>query len=449
MNMPENATTSLASQLKLDAHWMPYTANRNFQRDPRLIVAAEGSYLIDDKGRRVYDSLSGLWTCGAGHTRKEIQEAVAKQLGTLDYSPGFQYGHPLSFQLAEKITELTPGNLNHVFFTDSGSECADTAVKMVRGYWRLKGQATKTKMIGRARGYHGVNIAGTSLGGVNGNRKLFGQAMMDVDHLPHTLLASNAYSRGMPQQGGIALADELLKLIELHDASNIAAVFVEPMAGSAGVLVPPQGYLQRLREICDQHNILLVLDEVITGFGRTGAMFGADSFGVTPDLMCIAKQVTNGAIPMGAVIASSEIYQTYMNQPTPEYAVEFPHGYTYSAHPVACAAGLAALDLLQKENLVQSVADVAPHFENALHGLKGAKNVIDIRNYGLAGAIQIAGRDGDAIVRPFEAGMALWKAGFYVRFGGDTLQFGPTFNSKPQDLDRLFDAVGEVLNKID
>ncbi|AJO76408.1 MULTISPECIES: aspartate aminotransferase family protein [Pseudomonas] len=449
MNMPENAPASLASQLKLDAHWMPYTANRNFQRDPRLIVAAEGSWLVDDKGRKVYDSLSGLWTCGAGHTRKEIQEAVAKQLSTLDYSPGFQYGHPLSFQLAEKITALTPGNLNHVFFTDSGSECADTAVKMVRAYWRLKGQPTKTKMIGRARGYHGVNIAGTSLGGVNGNRKLFGQAMSDVDHLPHTLLASNAFSRGIPEQGGIALADELLKLIELHDASNIAAVFVEPLAGSAGVLVPPQGYLNRLREICDQHNILLVFDEVITGFGRTGKMFGADSFGVTPDLMCIAKQVTNGAIPMGAVIASSEIYQTFMNQPTPEYAVEFPHGYTYSAHPVACAAGLAALDLLQKENLVQSVADVAPHFEKALHGIKGTKNVIDIRNYGLAGAIQIAARDGDAIVRPFEAGMALWKAGFYVRFGGDTLQFGPTFNSKPQDLDRLFDAVGEVLNKLD
>ncbi|MBJ2246008.1 aspartate aminotransferase family protein [Pseudomonas haemolytica] len=449
MNMPENAPSSLASQLKLDAHWMPYTANRNFQRDPRLIVAAEGSWLTDDKGRKVYDSLSGLWTCGAGHTRKEIQEAVAKQMGILDYSPAFQYGHPLSFQLAEKITDLTPGNLNHVFFTDSGSECADTAVKMVRAYWRLKGQATKTKMIGRARGYHGVNIGGTSLGGVNGNRKIFGQAMTDVDHLPHTLLASNAFSRGMPEQGGIALADELLKLVELHDASNIAAVFVEPMAGSGGVLVPPQGYLKRLREICDQHNILLIFDEVITGFGRTGSMFGADSFGVTPDLMCIAKQVTNGAIPMGAVIASSEIYQTFMNQATPEYAVEFPHGYTYSAHPVACAAGLAALDLLQKENLVQSVAEVAPHFENALHGLKGSKSVVDIRNYGLAGAIQIAPRDGDAIVRPFEAGMALWKAGFYVRFGGDTLQFGPTFNSKPQDLDRLFDAVGEVLNKID
>jgi len=449
MNMPEHAVSPLASQLKLDAHWMPYTANRNFLRDPRLIVGAEGSWLIDEHGRKVYDSLSGLWTCGAGHTRKEIQDAVAKQLGTLDYSPAFQFGHPLSFQLAEKITSLTPGNLNHVFFTDSGSECADTVVKMARAYWRLKGQATKTKMIGRARGYHGVNIGGTSLGGVNGNRKLFGQAMADVDHLPHTLLASNAFSRGMPKEGGIALADELLKLIELHDASNIAAVFVEPLSGSGGVLIPPEGYLKRLRQICDQHNILLVFDEVITGFGRTGSMFGADSFGVTPDFMCIAKQVTNGAIPMGAVIASTEIYQTFMNQPTPEYAVEFPHGYTYSAHPVACAAGLAALDLLLKENLVQSVVELSPHFEKVLHGVKGAKNVIDIRNFGLTGAIQIAPRDGDAIVRPFEAGMALWKAGFYVRFGGDTLQFGPTFNSKPQDLDRLFDAVGEVLNRLD
>jgi beta-alanine--pyruvate transaminase len=431
MNLPENAPVGLASQLKLDAHWMPYTANRNFQRDPRLIVAAEGSYLTDDKGRKIYDALSGLWTCGAGHTRKEIQEAVARQLGVLDYSPAFQFGHPLSFQLAEKITDLTPGNLNHVFYTDSGSECADTAVKMVRAYWRLKGQATKTKLIGRARGYHGVNIAGTSLGGVNGNRKMFGQ-LMDVDHLPHTLLASNAYSKGLPEEGGIALADEMLKLIELHDASNIAALIVEPLAGSAGVLPPPKGYLKRLREICDQHNILLIF-----------------AFGVTPDLMCIAKQVTNGAIPMGAVIASSEIYQTFMNQPTPEYAVEFPHGYTYSAHPVACAAGLAALDLLQKENLVQQAAELAPHFESVLHGVKGAKNVVDIRNYGLAGAIQIAARDGDAIVRPFEAGMKLWKAGFYVRFGGDTLQFGPTFNSKPQELDRLFDAVGEALNQID
>ncbi|WP_024643352.1 aspartate aminotransferase family protein [Pseudomonas syringae] len=448
MNMFEASDLPVTSQLKLDAHWMPYTANRNFQRDPRMVVAASGCYLTDDKGRKIYDGLSGLWTCGAGHTRKEIQEAVSRQLGVLDYSPGFQFGHPASFQLAEKITDLTPGNLNHVFYTNSGSECADTAVKMVRAYWRLKGQATKTKMIGRARGYHGVNVAGTSLGGVNGNRKMFGQ-LMDVDHLPHTLLASNAFSKGMPEAGGIALADEMLKLIELHDASNIAAVIVEPMAGSAGVIVPPQGYLKRLREICDQHNILLIFDEVITGFGRTGSMFGADSFGVTPDLMCIAKQITNGAIPMGAVIASSEIYHTFMNQPTPEYAVEFPHGYTYSAHPVACAAGLAALELLQRENLVQQAAEIAPHFERVLHGIKGAKNVVDIRNYGLAGAIQIAPRDGDAIVRPFEAGMKLWKAGFYVRFGGDTLQFGPMFNSQAQDLDRLFDAVGETLNLID
>lgn len=448
MNMPENAPAGLASQLKLDAHWMPYTANRNFQRDPRMIVAAQGRYLTDDRGRQIYDSLSGLWTCGAGHTRKEIQEAVSRQLGVLDYSPAFQYGHPLSFQLAEKIIDLTPGDLNHVFFTNSGSECADTAVKMVRAYWRLKGQATKTKLIGRARGYHGVNIAGTSLGGVNGNRKMFGQ-LMDVDHLPHTLLPANAYTRGLPEEGGIALADDLLRLIELHDASNIGAVIVEPMAGSAGVLPPPKGYLKRLREICDQHNILLIFDEVITGFGRTGSLFGATTFDVTPDLMCIAKQLTNGAIPMGAVIARSEIYQAFMSQPTPEYAVEFPHGYTYSAHPVACAAGIAALDLLLKENLVQSAAELAPSFEASIHGVKGAKHIVDIRNFGLAGAIQLTPRDGDAIVRPYEAAMKLWQKGFYVRYGGDTLQFGPTFNATAEEMNSLFDAVGEALNQID
>jgi beta-alanine--pyruvate transaminase len=448
MNMPQTATPSLASQLKLDAHWMPFSANRNFQRDPRLIVGAEGSWLVDDQGRKIYDSLSGLWTCGAGHSRKEIQEAVAKQLGTLDYSPGFQFGHALSFKLAEQVADLMPGDLNHVFFTGSGSECADTAVKMAKAYWRLKGQASKARFIGRARGYHGVNIAGTALGGIGGNRKMYGQ-LMDADHLPHTLQPGMAFTKGMAETGGVELANELLKLIELHDASNIAAVIVEPMSGSAGALVPPVGYLQRLREICTQHNILLIFDEVITGFGRMGAMTGSEAFGVTPDLMCIAKQVTNGAIPMGAVIASSEIYQTFMNQPTPEYAVEFPHGYTYSAHPVACAAGIAALDLLQKENLVQSAAELAPHFEKLLHGVKGTKNVVDIRNYGLAGAIQIAARDGDAIVRPYEAAMKLWQAGFYVRFGGDTLQFGPTFNTQPEQLDTLFNAVGDVLNKLD
>lgn len=448
MNTQQAHERPLASQLKLDSHWMQFSSNRNFQRDPRFIVSAQGSWLTDSDGRKVYDSLSGLWTCGAGHSRKEIQAAVALQLGTLDYSPAFQYGHPLSFMLSERVADLMPGDLNHVFYTNSGSECADTAVKMARAYWRLKGQSTKTKMIGRARGYHGVNIAGTSLGGIGGNRKMFGQ-LMDVDHLPHTLQPGTAFTKGMAETGGVELANELLKLIELHDATNIAAVIVEPMSGSAGAIVPPKGYLQRLRKLCTQHNILLIFDEVITGFGRMGTWSGAEYFGVKPDIMNVAKQITNGAIPMGAVIASSEIYQTFMNQTSPEYAVEFGHGYTYSAHPVACAAALATLDLLEKENLIQQSADLAPHFERTLHGVKGANHIVDIRNCGLAGAIQIAPREGDAIVRPFEAGMALWKAGFYVRFGGDTLQFGPTFNAKPEDLDRMFDAVGEALNHID
>ncbi|WP_409281798.1 aspartate aminotransferase family protein [Pseudomonas defluvii] len=447
MNQALQTTIPLASGLKLDSHWMPFSSNRNFRKDPRFIVGAKGNWLIDQQGREVFDSLSGLWTCGAGHSRQEIADAVAKQLMTLDYSPAFQYGHPLSFKLSEKIASLAPGDLNHVFFTGSGSECADTSIKMARAYWRLKGQPQKTRLIGRARGYHGVNVAGTALGGIGGNRKMFGQ-LMDVDHLPHTLQPDQPFTRGAAETGGVALANELLKLIELHDASNIAAVIVEPMSGSAGVLVPPLGYLQRLREICDQHDILLIFDEVITAFGRLGTITGAEYFGVTPDLMNVAKQITNGAIPMGAVIASSKIYDAFMYQASPDYAVEFAHGYTYSAHPVACAAALATLDLLERDNLVQQSAELAPHFEKAIHGLRGAKHIVDIRNCGLAGALQIAPRDGDAIVRPFEAGMALWKAGFYVRFGGDTLQFGPTFNTKSQELDRLFDAVGEALQGV-
>ncbi|WP_169531496.1 aspartate aminotransferase family protein [Azotobacter chroococcum] len=448
MNRPQQIPASPVAGLDLRAHWMPFTANRNFQRDPRLVVAAQGNYLTDAEGRQVYDSLSGLWCCGAGHGRREIAEAVARQLGTLDYSPGFQFGHPLSFRLAEKLASLTPAGLDHVFFTDSGSECADTALKMARAYWRLKGKPGKSKLIGRARGYHGVNVGGTALGGIGGNRKAFGP-LLDADHLPHTLLAENAFSRGLPAHGGPALADALLGLIELHDASNIAAVIVEPMAGSAGVLVPPEGYLARLREICDRHQILLIFDEVITGFGRSGALFGAERFGVVPDILNLAKQLTNGAIPMGAVVASSEIYATFMQQDLPEHAVEFAHGYTYSAHPVACAAALAALELLERENLVQRAAELAPHFENALHGLRGARHVLDIRNCGLAGALQLAPRDGDALVRPFEAAMRLWRRGFYVRCGGDTLQFGPPFTSSAAELDRLFDAVGEVLGGID
>jgi len=433
--------------INYQAHWMPFSANRNFAKDPRMIVGAKGSYLIDDSGREIYDSLSGLWTCGAGHTLPEIQQAVSTQLAKLDYSPAFQFGHPLSFQLAERIIQHMPEKLQHVFFTDSGSESADTAIKMARAYWRIKGKPSKTKLIGRARGYHGVNVAGTSLGGIGGNRKMFGQ-LMDVDHLPHTLQPDLSFTKGCAETGGVELANEMLKLIELHDASNIAAVIVEPVSGSAGCIVPPTGYLKRLREICDQHDILLIFDEVITGFGRMGTWTASEYFDVTPDILNFAKQITNGAIPLGGVVASHEIYDAFMQQDLPEHAVEFTHGYTYSAHPVACAAALATLDVLEKKNLIHQSAALAPSFEKLLHELKGAPNIIDIRNCGLIGAVQLAPRDGDATIRGFELGMKLWKEGFYVRFGGDTLQFGPMFNSTEADIDRLMNAVGDALHQV-
>jgi len=433
--------------INYQAHWMPFSANRNFAKDPRMIVGAKGSYLIDDSGREIYDSLSGLWTCGAGHTLPEIQQAVSAQLGQLDYSPAFQFGHPLSFKLADKIVQHMPEKLQHVFFTNSGSESADTSIKMARAYWRIKGKSSKTKLIGRARGYHGVNVAGTSLGGIGGNRKMFGQ-LMDVDHLPHTLQPNLTFTKGCAETGGVELANEMLKLIELHDASNIAAVIVEPISGSAGCIVPPTGYLQRLREICDQHDILLIFDEVITGFGRLGTWTAAEYFGVIPDILNFAKQVTNGAIPLGGVVASHEIYSAFMQQDLPEHAIEFTHGYTYSAHPVACAAALAALEVLEKKNLLAQSAALAPNFEKMLHGLKGAPHILDIRNCGLIGALQLAPRDGDATIRGFELGMKLWKEGFYVRFGGDTLQFGPMFNSTEADIDRLLNAVGDALYQV-
>lgn len=433
--------------INYQAHWMPFSANRNFAKDPRMIVGAKGSYLIDDSGREIFDSLSGLWTCGAGHTLPEIQQAVNVQLGQLDYSPAFQFGHPLSFKLADKIVQHMPEKLQHVFFTNSGSESADTSIKMARAYWRIKGKPSKTKLIGRARGYHGVNVAGTSLGGIGGNRKMFGQ-LMDVDHLPHTLQPNLTFTKGCAETGGVELANEMLKLIELHDASNIAAVIVEPISGSSGCIVPPTGYLQRLREICDQHDILLIFDEVITGFGRLGTWTAAEYFGVTPDILNFAKQVTNGAIPLGGVVASHEIYSAFMQQDLPEHAIEFTHGYTYSAHPVACAAALAALEVLEKKDLLAQSAALAPSFEKMLHGLKGAPHILDIRNCGLIGALQLAPRDGDATIRGFELGMKLWKEGFYVRFGGDTLQFGPMFNSTEADIDRLMNAVGDALHQV-
>ena len=431
----------------LEAHWMPFTGNRNFKANPRMIVSAQGAYYTDSNGRKIFDGLSGLWCSGLGHGRKEISEAVARQISTLDYSPAFQYGHPLSFELANRLRDLTPEGLDYVFFTGSGSESADTSLKMARAYWRAKGQGTKTRLIGREKGYHGVNYGGISVGGLVANRKTFGQGI-ESDHLPHTMLPETAFSRGLPATGA-HLADDLLRLIALHDASNIAAVIVEPMAGSAGVIVPPVGYLQRLRDICTANNILLIFDEVITGFGRVGAYTGAAAFGVTPDIMNVAKQVTNGAQPLGAVIAKKEIYDTFIGQGGPEYMLEMPHGYTYSAHPVACAAGIAALDLLVKENMVERVAALAPYFENAVHGLKGAKHVADIRNCGLAAGFTLSAVPGEPARRPYEVAMRCLEKGFYVRYAGDCIALAPPFITTPAEIDSLVNALGEALNATD
>ena len=433
------------SKDELNAHWMPFTGNRQFKESPRLMVRAKGAYYTDSEGRQIFDGLSGLWTCGLGHSRDEINEAVSKQVAELDYSPGFQYGHPLSFKLANKVIELTPSGLDHVFFTDSGSETIDTALKIARGYWRSKGQPGKSKFIGRIKGYHGVNYGGVGVGGIGYNRKLFGQSV-DADHIGHTVLDENRFSRGMPETGA-HLADELEELVLLHDASNIAAVIVEPLSGSGGVLPPPKGYLNRLREICHEHNILLIFDEVITGFGRLGSMTGADEFGVTPDIMTLAKQITNGAIPLGAVVLGSEIYDTFMDNGGPDYMVEFPHGYTYSAHPVACAAGLAALDLLVNENLVERVKEVSPVFEEALHSLRSAPFVTDIRNYGFAGGLSLEDFPGEPMRRPFDVGLKCLEKGFYVRWGADTLLLAPPFVATREEIDGLINAVGESLHE--
>ncbi len=428
----------------LAAHWMPYTGNRQFKADPRLIVGAQGAYFTSHDGRQIFDGLSGLWCSGLGHGRKEITEAVSRQVATLDYCPAFQFGHPLSFELANKIVERMPAGLNRVFFTGSGSESADTSLKMARAYWRAKGQASKTRLIGRVKGYHGVNFGGISVGGIVANRKLFGQGV-EADHLPHTQPAHGSFFKGMPPTGA-ELAEHLLDLIALHDASNIAAVIVEPFSGSAGVVIPPVGYLQRLREICTANNILLIFDEVISGFGRSGAWTGAEAFGVTPDILNFAKQVTNGAQPLGGVVAKQEIYDTFMAQGGPDYMLEFPHGYTYSAHPVACAAGVASMDLLASDNAVQRVRELAPYFENAVHGLRGAKHVADIRNYGLAAGITISPLPGEPAKRPYEIAMAMYAKGFYVRYGGDTIQLAPPFISTPAEIDRLVSALGDTLN---
>jgi beta-alanine--pyruvate transaminase len=433
------------SQKGLDAYWMPYTSNRQFKSDPRIIVGAEGAYYINDKGQKIFDGLSGLWTCGMGHNLPEIADAVSEQLRTLDYAPAFQYGHPKAFELAEKLVELTPEGLDRVFLVNSGSEATDTATKIARAYWRQKGQPSKQRIIGRAKGYHGSSWGAISWGGIGGNRKMWGQAI-ESDHLPHTLQADKAFTPGMAQTGE-ELADQLLEMIALHDASNIAAVIVEPISGSAGVIVPPEGYLQRLATICKQHDILLIFDEVITGFGRIGSYFAAQTFGVTPDMICVAKQITNGCVPMGAVFTQNEIYNTYMEKGGAAHNIELPHGYTYSGHPIACAAALASLKVLEQQQLIPRVAEMAPIFESAIHSIKGADHVTDIRNFGFAAGLTIAARDGDPGVRPYEIAMKLWQRGFYVRYGGDTLQLGIPFITQADEIERLANAMGDAINQ--
>jgi beta-alanine--pyruvate transaminase len=430
--------------LNLDAYWMPYTGNRQFKRDPRIIQSAQGVWFTDSDGRQVLDGHSGLWTTGLGHARPEITEAVSRQMAELDFCPPFQFGHPKAFELATKIADLMPGDLNHVFYTNSGSESADTSLKMARAYWQLKGETGKTRFIGREKGYHGVNYGGVAVGGIPANKKLFGE-VLEADHLSHTMLPENAFTRGMPSHGA-HLADELEAVVERYGADTIAAVIVEPMGGSAGVLPPPQGYLQRLRELCDKHNLLLIFDEVITGFGRCGAMTGADAFGVIPDILNVAKQLTNGAVPMGAVIASSEVHETFMANAGPDYVLEFAHGYTYSAHPVACAAGLAALDVLVEEDLPQRVAAEAPYFESLLHDqLSDKPFVTDVRNYGFAGAITLEAIGDEPLRRPFEVAMAMWERGVLVRYGGDTIQMAPHFVMQREQMDQLVGTLADCL----
>tara|TARA_R110002073_G_scaffold5619_6_gene34512 strand:- start:1565 stop:2890 length:1326 start_codon:yes stop_codon:yes gene_type:complete len=438
-------TTDRPTQAQLDAHWMPFSANREFKADPRLLVAADGAYFTDADGRKIFDGLSGLWTSGLGHNVPEIREAVYEQLGTLDLSPSFQFGQPKSFQLAEKITDLMPGGLNRVFYTNSGSEAVETALKIARAYWGIVGKPHKTKFIGRQKGYHGVNFGGISVGGIAANRAPFGDAL-SADHLRHTLLPENKFTKGQPPVGA-HLAEELLDLIALHDAGTIAAVIIEPMAGSGGVLPPPEGYLGRLREICDQHDILLIFDEVICAFGRVGANTAAEAFGVTPDMMTIAKQLTNGAIPMGATVVKQGIYDTFMGQDKPEYLLELPHGYTYSGHPVACAAGLAALAVLERDGLVARVNDLSSYFAELVHDLKQCPNIEDIRNCGFAAGLSLTHYPGEPARRPYEVAMSMWKKGFYVRYGADTIQLGLPFITEKSEMDLLINALGESLNE--
>jgi beta-alanine--pyruvate transaminase len=431
----------------LDAFWMPFTANRQFKENPRLLVSAKDMHYKSHDGREVLDGTAGLWCCNAGHGRPRIVEAVQKQVAELDYAPAFQMGHPKAFELAARLAAMLPSPLDHVFFTNSGSESVDTALKIALAYHRAKGNGTKVKLIGRERGYHGVGFGGISVGGISGNRKTFGNALGGIDHIRHTHdLARNAYTRGEPEYGA-EFADDLEKVVALHDASNIAAVIVEPVAGSTGVLIPPKGYLKRLREICTKHDILLIFDEVITGFGRLGTPFAVDYFGVVPDLVTTAKGITSGVIPMGAVFASKQIYETFMTGA--ENMIELFHGYTYSGHPVACAAALATLDTYEEEGLLTRASEISSYWEDALHALKGLPHVIDIRNLGLIGAIELEPIEGAPTKRAFQAFLKAYEKGVLIRTTGDIIALSPPLIISKGQIEHLFDTLADVLKNLD
>ena len=443
----DEAAVRLEASINLRPYWMPYTANRAFKKAPRIIDSAEGFYYTTADGRRLLDSMAGLWCCGLGHSHPKIVKAVQEQVAKLDYAAAFQAGHPGVFELAERVVGLAPEGFTQVFFVNSGSEAADTALKVALGYHRVRGEGARIKLIGRERSYHGVNFGGMSVGGSPGNRKMFsGSLLPNVMHLPHTHVPEkNAFSRGQPAWGA-QLADELERMVAFHDASTIAAVMVEPVAGSAGVLVPPRGYLEKLREICTRHGILLVFDEVITAFGRVGDAFAAKRFDVVPDIITTAKGITNGVVPMGAVLVRREIHDAFMNGP--DHAIEFFHGYTYSGHPLATAAGLAALEVYETENVFERARALEPVFDKAIHSMRDAPHVIDIRNFGLMGCIELAPREGVAGVRGLDAHISAFEQGLFLRNGMDNLQFSPFLLSTPEVIEETFGIVRKVLEKL-
>jgi beta-alanine--pyruvate transaminase len=429
----------------LDSYWMPFTPNRKFKADPRMVARAEGMFYYTPDGRQILDGTAGLWCCAAGHNVPRIVEAIRRAAGELDYATSFNLGHPLAFEFANRLSEILPEGLDRVFFTNSGSESVDTALKIALAYQRARGMAGKFRLIGREKGYHGVNFGGISVGGIVRNRMMYGPGVVGVDHLPHTLdIARNAFSRGEPEHGGLEFANALERIVALHDASTIAAVIVEPVAGSAGVIVPPMHYLKRLRELCTKHDIVLIFDEVITGFGRLGAPFAAHYFDVKPDMITMAKAITNAAVPMGAVAASREIYDTILANA--QMPIELFHGYTTSGHPLACAAGLAALETFREQGLFERAAEIAPYWAEAIHSLRGAPHVVDIRNLGLIGGVELANR---ADSRAGEAFRKCFDAGLFVRFTGDVLAFSPPLIVEKNQIDQIVDTVRSVLKTVD